>query len=1111
MKKLSLNKILLLCLSVLTFLFAGIFSVTYKGYDKNGINAIADDSVIENIYNETIGKFYFDNLNAIAQKVGYADVNAMIKAAEGGAIKNASDFGEASVNFGKDTINGDEFSWIPTYLSNSDEGPVLTLWLESSNDISSWTSDNSWSMNTNIEPSCNNYSTGKVRVKELNNGGTYYGKYGENPNDFVIPEPINYAPTTNGTNKFEMYSTGELSKFIVQPVKLNWQSAANFTKNDPNYTNENIKGYYTPTDWLSDKLWLPSVYEVYDSTLSENGAGTIFTDNGGLWQLLNTQKINSTPYWLRSGLDNLDVCGALYIKENGVIESRRNYAVSLEYAVRPALHLNLTKAVENAVYKHNHEFGEWQITTPATCLTDGEKIRVCSAEGCTLENNTETETIQALGHEWATEFTIDTPSTCTTAGSKSKHCTRAGCVAKSEITPLPLADHSYTHYKSDGNATCTADGTKTAQCDNCTQQDTVTDVGSVLGHEWVTEWSRDGTNHWHECVRSCGAKGEQSAHAFNWVVDKPATVTSTGLKHEECICGERCNENTVIEVLTCAHEDKRHVAAVAATCSSAGNVEYWVCNDCDRILDADNLELENTVIPADPSAHGWGDWQEITPATCLTDGEKTRVCAHNSSHTQTEKITALGHEFATEFTTDIPATCTAAGSKSKHCVHAGCQEKSEVTQIEPLGHKFENYVSDNNATFTQDGTETAHCSNGCGETDTRVDVGSMLLKNANSINGFKLDNVQYGDPINPVATADYGSVVFTYSTQKDGEYSATKPENVGTYYVKASVEESETYLGAEEVITFEISARAIVVTVNSASSEQGEELEVLTAAVTGGTVIEGDSPYRLFTDADKNVMGSYKISGECVDENYSITFVAGTYIVSKREEDVNGGGSIDLPEEIDVEFKVTQSKTAGDYSQLDGLKMGYWAQLWYRNGDGTLGDEFTDTMNCILTLKIPVEIIEAIRGGEEINRDKIARELSVYYVTDGALNKVEAFTVAQKEDESWIIKFNYNAKFRAEVVFNAAGVQSEEQPAESAATPWWVWLISGLGGAALIGVVIIIIVVAKKKGGTVVVNGDDPETRRRLNRHDEMLEELLNRDDGGFSAHVDVDDDGNII
>ncbi len=30
MKKLGLNKILLLCLSVLAFLFAGIFSVAYK-------------------------------------------------------------------------------------------------------------------------------------------------------------------------------------------------------------------------------------------------------------------------------------------------------------------------------------------------------------------------------------------------------------------------------------------------------------------------------------------------------------------------------------------------------------------------------------------------------------------------------------------------------------------------------------------------------------------------------------------------------------------------------------------------------------------------------------------------------------------------------------------------------------------------------------------------------------------------------------------------------------------------------------------------------------------------------------------------------------------------
>ncbi len=39
-------------------------------------------------------------------------------------------------------------------------------------------------------------------------------------------------------------------------------------------------------------------------------------------------------------------------------------------------------------------------------------------------------------------------------------------------------------------------------------------------------------------------------------------------------------------------------------------------------------------------------------------------------------------------------------------------------------HVFTNYVSDNNYTCTEDGTKTAYCDKGCGETDTVVDEGS---------------------------------------------------------------------------------------------------------------------------------------------------------------------------------------------------------------------------------------------------------------------------------------------------------------------------------------------------------------------------------------------------
>ena len=41
-------------------------------------------------------------------------------------------------------------------------------------------------------------------------------------------------------------------------------------------------------------------------------------------------------------------------------------------------------------------------------------------------------------------------------------------------------------------------------------------------------------------------------------------------------------------------------------------------------------------------------------------------------------------------------------------------------------HSFTNYISDGNATYDSDGTKTAICDNGCGETDTITDTGTKL-------------------------------------------------------------------------------------------------------------------------------------------------------------------------------------------------------------------------------------------------------------------------------------------------------------------------------------------------------------------------------------------------
>ena len=65
---------------------------------------------------------------------------------------------------------------------------------------------------------------------------------------------------------------------------------------------------------------------------------------------------------------------------------------------------------------------------------------------------------------------------------------------------------------------------------------TMTPAADGHTHNYGTEWKYDETNHWHEC--ECGNKADITAHNFKWIVDRKATTTEKGSKHEECtVCG----------------------------------------------------------------------------------------------------------------------------------------------------------------------------------------------------------------------------------------------------------------------------------------------------------------------------------------------------------------------------------------------------------------------------------------------------------------------------------------------------------------------------------------------------------------------------------------------
>ena len=69
-------------------------------------------------------------------------------------------------------------------------------------------------------------------------------------------------------------------------------------------------------------------------------------------------------------------------------------------------------------------------------------------------------------------------------------------------------------------------------------------------------WYADTESHWHQCTDgTCpdpsNSTKDLARHTFVWKVDKEATKTQTGLKHEECtVCGHKRSENTVIPVLS---------------------------------------------------------------------------------------------------------------------------------------------------------------------------------------------------------------------------------------------------------------------------------------------------------------------------------------------------------------------------------------------------------------------------------------------------------------------------------------------------------------------------------------------------------------------------------
>ena len=156
-------------------------------------------------------------------------------------------------------------------------------------------------------------------------------------------------------------------------------------------------------------------------------------------------------------------------------------------------------------------------------------------------------------------------------------------------------------------------------------------------------------------------------HSYTSSVTKEATCTEKGVMTYTCECGDSYTE----EIATKAHELTHH-AAVGKTCDVAGSVEHWVCEGCNAYyLDAEGTQATTADAVVVPASHGTLTHVQATAKTCTTAGNVEHwICEDCNDYF----ADAEGTQATTADAVVVPAshgTLTHVQATAKTCTTAG--------------------------------------------------------------------------------------------------------------------------------------------------------------------------------------------------------------------------------------------------------------------------------------------------------------------------------------------------------------------------------------------------------------------------------------------------------
>lgn len=334
-------------------------------------------------------------------------------------------------------------------------------------------------------------------------------------------------------------------------------------------------------------------------------------------------------------------------------------------------HYNLCKNCQIKINKVNHIFdiktvNENTLAVPADCVNPAKYFYSCECGAHTNDTTLVFESGAPNGHTFG-EWEESKSANCE-EGGKEKHICSV-CKAEEERDTAPLGHDWNAEYTIDVKPTCTQPGSKSIHCSRCDATKDVTEI-------------------------------EPTGHSFGeWTVSKDSTCVAGGQKTRKCeTCGYTEYEDTDID--PDAHEwEEDYTIDKEPTCTTEGSKSIH-CSRCDATKDS-------TVIPV--TDHTYGEWEVVTPSTCIENGVKIHACIH-CGFEQTE-IIEPAHEWEDSRTVDIAPSCTEQGEDSVHC--RNCDERKDIKEISPKGHDWSEWKTLVEPTITSEGKEYRAC-NVCG-------------------------------------------------------------------------------------------------------------------------------------------------------------------------------------------------------------------------------------------------------------------------------------------------------------------------------------------------------------------------------------------------------------